>query len=165
MLTLSGRSFASRVCGSLVRAAGLPGMVCATPDEYVSRAIALAGDPAELARHRRTLVAKRQACDLFNMEKLVQRLEGLYAQAARAHEAGRTPQPRLGNLDAYLEIGTSLDHEAKEMLALTDYRGLYAERLARLDAVRPQPADDRLWSGPSRSARVRQARHVEAVKQ
>ncbi len=165
VLTLSGRSFASRVCGSLVRSAGLPGMVCATPDEYVSRAIALAQDPAELARHRKTLAARRTRCDLFNMEKLVQRLEGLYAQAARAHQAGRTPQPRLDNLDAYLEIGTSLDHEAEEMLALPDYHGFYAERLARLDAVRPLPADDRLWPKGPTSGRLGQARHVKAVKQ
>ncbi len=33
VLTLSGRSFASRVCGSLVRAAGLPELICATPED------------------------------------------------------------------------------------------------------------------------------------
>ena len=146
VLTLSGRGFASRVCGSLVRAAGLPEMVCDTPDDYVRRAIALAGDPAELARHRATLAAQRGRCDLFNMEKLVKRLEALFHQAARAHQAGRTPEPRLDNLDAYLEIGTSLDHEAEEMLALADLDGLYRARLARRHAVRPMPADGRLWS-------------------
>lgn len=160
VLTLSGRSFASRVCGSLVRSAGLRGMVCTTPEEYVSRAIALAKDPAELARCRRTLAAKRSRCDLFNMEKLVQRLEGLYFDAAQAHQAGRTPQPRLENLEAYLGVGAGLDHEQREMLAVSDYLGLYAAHLARLDANRPLQADGRLWSG-----RGRQARHVEAVKQ
>ena len=145
VLTLSGRGFASRVCGSLVRAAGLPGMVCATPDEYVRRAIALAQDPAELARHRRTLAARRDRCDLFNMEKLVKRLEALFHQAARTHQAGRTPVPRLDNLDSYLEIGASLDHEAEEMLALPDPDGLYRARLARRHAVRPMPPDGRLW--------------------
>jgi predicted O-linked N-acetylglucosamine transferase (SPINDLY family) len=150
VLTLSGRGFASRVCGSLVRAAGLPAMVCATPDAYVSRAIALAHEPQELARHRQTLAARRQSCDLFNMEKLVKRLESLFEQTARAHNAGRTPQPCLANLEAYLEIGTALDHEAEEMLALPDYHGLYAERLARQHAKRPLSADGRLWSGGGR---------------
>lgn len=165
VLTLSGRSFASRVCGSLVRAAGLPEMVCASPDEYVARAIGLVRNPAELARHRATLAARRARCDLFNMEKLVKRLEGLYAQAARAHQAGRTPEPRLANLDAYLEIGTGLDHEGEEMLALAHYQALYAERLARLDAVRALPADGRLWPAGAASGGLRQARHVEAVEE
>lgn len=147
VLTLSGRGFASRVCGSLVRAAGLPEMVCTTPDGYVHRAIALARDPRELARHRKTLAAQRKRCDLFNMEKLVTRLEALFHQAVRTHQAGHTPQPRLCNLDAYLEVGTSLDHEAEEMLALADYHGLYAARLARRHATRPLIADGRLWSG------------------
>jgi predicted O-linked N-acetylglucosamine transferase (SPINDLY family) len=147
VLTLSGRGFASRVCGSLVRSAGLPEMVCTTPDEFVTRAIALTRDPAELARHRKTLAAKRQSCDLFHMEKLVKRLESLFLQAARTHQAGRTPQPRLDNLDSYLEIGTSLDHEGEEVLAMTDYQGLYAERLAIRHAKRPMPADGRLWPG------------------
>ena len=34
VLTLSGRSFASRVCGSLVRAAGLPELVCSNAETY-----------------------------------------------------------------------------------------------------------------------------------
>ncbi len=148
VLTLSGRSFAARVCGSLVRAAGLPEMVCATPDDYVRRAVALAQAPDELARHRQTLAAQRDRCDLFNMEKLVKRLEALFHQAARTHQAGRTPVPRLDNLDAYLEIGASLDHEAEEMLALADPDGLYRERLARRHGVRPMPADGRLWRPP-----------------
>ncbi len=145
VLTLSGRGFASRVCGSLVRSAGLPEMVCTTPDAYVRRAIALAGDPAELARHRRTLAAQRSRCDLFNMEKLVKRLEALFHQVARAHQSGRTPEPRLDNLDAYLETGIALDHEGEEMLAVADLDALYRERLARRNAVRPLPPDGRLW--------------------
>lgn len=160
VLTLSGRGFASRVCGSLVRSAGLPEMVCATPDDYVSRAIALAREPAELARHRRTLAARRARCDLFNMEKLVKRLEALFYETARAHRAGRTPQPRLDNLDAYLDIGAGLDHEAEEMLALPDYTGIYTERLALRHATRPLIADGRLWSGGGGKAR-----HVKAVEQ
>lgn len=147
VLTLSGRGFASRVCGSLVRAAGLPDMVCATPDEYVSRAIALAYDQAELARHRKTLAARRGRCDLFNMEKLVTRLEALFLATVRSHQAGRTPEPLLDNLEAYLEIGASLDHEAEEMLAMTGYDAFYRGRLVRRHAVRPLPADERLWSG------------------
>lgn len=160
VLTLSGRGFASRVCGSLVRAAGLPEMVCATPDQYVQRAIALTRDPAELVRHRRTLATRRRNCNLFDMEKLVSKLEGLFLKAARNHAAGRTPQPRLKNLDAYLEIGIALGHEAEETLALPNYHDLYAWQLSRRHAMRPLVADRRLWSGG-----VGQAGHVKAMKQ
>ena len=151
VLTLSGRGFASRVCGSLVRAAGLPAMVCATPDEYVERAMALAHEPAELERYRKVLAARRARCDLFNMEKLVLKLEGLFRQVARRHSSGRTPQPELANLDAYLEIGASLDHEADELLARADYVEIYGTAMARRHAVRP--------------LMVGQARHVETVEQ
>ena len=150
VLTLSGRSFASRVCGSLVSAAGLPGMVCTAPREFVERAVALAGDPAELAAHRETLRANRQDCDLFNMEKLVARLEALFRLAARRHQAGWTPVPRLENLDAYLEVGIGFDHEAKEMLAAEDYAALYREGLARRDRQRPLMQDRRVGRGPPR---------------
>jgi predicted O-linked N-acetylglucosamine transferase (SPINDLY family) len=47
VLTLSGRSFASRVGGSLVRAAGLPELVCATAEAYVERAVALGSGAAD----------------------------------------------------------------------------------------------------------------------
>lgn len=33
-LTQVGRSFASRVCGSLLTAAGIPELICAGPDTY-----------------------------------------------------------------------------------------------------------------------------------
>ncbi|CAN0407175.1 unnamed protein product, partial [Phaeothamnion confervicola] len=46
VLTIPGRSFASRVCADLVRAAGLADLVCATPAAYAEKAIALANDRA-----------------------------------------------------------------------------------------------------------------------
>ena len=48
VLTLSGRSFASRVCGSLVRSAGLANLVVTRPGDYVERAIALANNRTEI---------------------------------------------------------------------------------------------------------------------
>ena len=48
ILTLSGRGFASRVCGSLVRAAGLPEMICSSAEDYVARAIALGHNRSEV---------------------------------------------------------------------------------------------------------------------
>ena len=49
VLTASGRSFASRVCGSLVRAAGLPELALSSLDDFVATAVALGRDRARLA--------------------------------------------------------------------------------------------------------------------
>ena len=78
VLTLSGRSFASRVCGSLVRAAGLSNLVCDTPEDYVARAVALAGNPAEVEGYKATLRANRGTCTLFATDRLVSSVEALY---------------------------------------------------------------------------------------
>ncbi len=146
VLTLSGRSFASRVCGSLVRSAGTPELVCSDAREYVEHAVALAQNPAELRRHRETLARRRTDCDLFNMEQLADRLEALYAEVAQRHRAGTTPEPRLQNLDTYLETGLRFAHEKTEMLTLPDYTERYRAALLRRHHIRPLAEDPRLMA-------------------
>jgi predicted O-linked N-acetylglucosamine transferase (SPINDLY family) len=146
VLTLSGRCFASRVCGSLVRAAGLPDMVCTRPQDFVERAVELGNNRGEIAALKDRLAATRDSCTLFDTDLLVERLETLYATVAREHNAGRTPRPDLTNLRAYLEAGASLDHEQREMLAAEDYFGLYREKLTLLHRYNPLPPDNRLWT-------------------
>ena len=145
VLTLSGRSFASRVCGSLVRAAGLPELVCEYPDEFVSRAIALGKNRAEVKSYRTRLLAGRDSCTLFDMERLVSSLEGLYRGMCDDHINGRLPRPELTNMDAYFEAGIDHDHEAIEMQAVADYHGFYKNELARLHRAWPLQADGRIW--------------------
>ena len=159
VLTLSGRSFASRVCGSLVRAAGLPELVCATADAYVERAVALGregaghegggqkgvtGKRVELQRYRDRLAAGRESCVLFDMPLLVRRLEQFFATMWRHFEAGTLPRPDLANLDVYLEVGEAVDHEEIEVGAIKDYRGWWTTRLSQRHAVRPIGPDRRL---------------------
>jgi predicted O-linked N-acetylglucosamine transferase (SPINDLY family) len=145
VLTLSGRAFASRVCGSLVRAAGLSDLICATPDEFVDRAVALADNPAEIAAYKAKLEADRYTCDLFNMEKLTGSLEDLYRGMCEDYWQGQLPRPDLAGLEAYLRVGAEHDHEAQEMLGLADYDGFYRSRLAARHRVRPIAPDNRLW--------------------
>ncbi len=144
VLTLSGRSFASRVCGSLVRSAGTPEMVCTDAAQFVEQAVALAGDPARLRGHREILAARHATCDLFNMEMLTMRLEDLFEALAERHRAGSTPSPQLQNLDMLLEVGIGFDHEVTEMLTAPDYVELYRDGLGRRHATRPMPRDQRL---------------------
>ncbi|HYD65852.1 O-linked N-acetylglucosamine transferase [Azospirillum sp.] len=146
MLTLSGRSFASRVCGSLVRSAGLPELVCASPEEYVDRAVALGRDRTRLSGYRETLAVRRDTCTLFDTPMLVRRLEELFGRMWDDLEQGRLPRPDLTNLDVYLEVGIQHDHEETDVQSVKDYRAWWTGKLARRHAYRPITPDARLWT-------------------
>jgi hypothetical protein len=146
VLTLSGRSFAARVCGSLVRSAGLPELVCETPRDFVEQAVALAADPLRLKRLRERLKASRDTCVTFDMDLLTTELEALYRRMCEDHQAGLTPQPDLRNLETYLEVGLRSNPDAEETLALPDYHERYLRALSARHRMRPLPADDKLWT-------------------
>lgn len=146
VLTLSGRCFAARVCGSLVRAAGVPELICDSPAHYVARAIQLAADRVSLAEIRQRLLAGRETCALFDIDGLARKLEGLYAQMAAEYRAGALPQPNLANLPAYLDVGASFDHDAREIGLMPDYHAHYLSELALRHRRKPLIADGRLWS-------------------
>jgi predicted O-linked N-acetylglucosamine transferase (SPINDLY family) len=148
LLTLSGRSFASRVCGSLVRAAGLPELICATAEEYMARAVAFGNDPASIQPLREKLRAGRDSCALFDMPSLVRQLEGLYNQMWREFEQGELPRPDLSHLDVYLEVGSQANHEALEVQTLEDYHGWWMKQLAQRHRFRPIAPDRRLVTDP-----------------
>lgn len=93
IVTLAGLSFASRVCGSLSRAAGLPDLICNTPEEYVTRAIELGNSPEALAGMKQRLAESLPACDLFNAPKLVRHLEGLFETMWGEYAAGTIRRP------------------------------------------------------------------------
>jgi len=147
VLTLSGRSFASRVCGSLVRSAGLPELVCESAEEFVERAVGLGSDPTLLQSLREKLCGNRTACTLFDIPSLVRHLEDLYAQMWRELETGQLPRPDLNNLDVYLEVGCEANHEAIDVQRIADYHGWWTGRLAERHRLRPIAHDQRLVRG------------------
>jgi len=147
VLTLGGRSFASRVCGSLVRSAGIPDLICSSADEFVDRAIAFGRDPSLLAPYRARLHASRDSCTLFDTPLLVRHLEELYGQMWAQFEKGELPQPDLANLDVYLEVGNQVDHEEIEVQSIADYRSWWLERLTKRHSFRPIAPDRRLARG------------------
>ena len=148
VLTWSGRCFASRVCGSLLTSAGLPDLICETPEAFVARAILLAeAGRGELQEIKARLAANRDTCTLFDVAKLSRSLEDLYRKMRSDYIAGDLPRPNLANLENYFEIGVAQDHEAREIGALTDYEGFYRAQLARRHYHHPMPADGRLWTG------------------
>lgn len=144
VLTFSGRSFASRVCGSLVRAAGTPELVCLSGSEFMERAVALGNDPAQLAALRERLQAARTFSTLFDMPRLVSSLEHLYRQMWDEYLAGQRPRPDLANLDVYREIGCEFKHEEIEVQEVPGYSDWWAERIVERHRFRPIESDRRL---------------------
>lgn len=144
VLTLSGRSFAARVCGSLVRAAGVPELICAAPGEFVERAIAFGRNRDSIRPFRERLAAGRDSCTLFDTPKLVRNLERLYGEMWLQFKRGRLPRPNLANLDAYLEIGSRLDYDDIEAQTIGDYEGWWRDRLARRHRCRPIVGESRI---------------------
>lgn len=145
VLTTPGRSFASRVCGSLVQAAGLDEMLCQTPNEYMAKAIELGRDPVKMAAVKAKLAKQRDTCLLFDSKRLVGNLEALFQGMWADFEAGRLPTPDLRNLEVYHEIGLELDHENIETLSDSEYEALYAAKLAIWNETYPVAPDQRLW--------------------
>ncbi len=146
VLTLVGRSFASRVCGSLIMSAGMGDMICRTSDEFVARAIELGLNQEKRLDYRRRLQANRDTCTLFDTPLLVSRLEELYDQMWQEYKNGNLPRPDLSNLDVYNEIGIELDNEEVELLAAPNYREIYEQKLAEKDAFAFLRPDCRLWT-------------------
>ncbi|MEZ5959377.1 MAG: hypothetical protein R3C30_02975 [Hyphomonadaceae bacterium] len=146
VLTYMGRSFASRVCGSLVRAAGVPELITTSPEAFVPHAVELATtDQLRLQELRQRLIANRDTSTLFDIDDLARKLETLFAQMADEHRAGKLPRPNLANLDAYLDIGVNIDHDSAEIGAAADYHAIYRDALAARHYNAPLPADGRLW--------------------
>lgn len=147
VLTLVGRSFASRVCGSLVRSAGIGELVCRTEAEFIQLAVELAHDKARLARYRQRLETARDTCVLFDTPRLVASLENLYAQMWNDFRAHRLPRPDLTNLDVYLDVGVEIDSNDRDLLTVSNYHELYQQKLAERDSFSLIRPDDRLWTG------------------
>jgi len=148
VLTLCGRSFASRVCGSLVRSAGLPEMVCATAEEFVDRAAAFGNDRKLLKPLQKKLKAGRDKCVLFDMPLLVRELEELYEKMWKDCREGSLPKPHLAGLDTYLEIASRVNHEELEVQMLGDYEGWWKALLAARNRFRPVQRDRFLATDP-----------------
>ena len=146
VLTLQGRSFASRVCGGLVRSAGLPELVCDTSEQYVQMATALGADRAAARAMSERLEANRDTSVLFDMDLLVRSIEDLFHEMAAEHQAGQRPRPNVDNLEAYLELGIALDRDDREMLVEPDYDGLWKAALTRRHLSKPMRADGRFWT-------------------
>ncbi len=80
ILTCSGRSFASRMAGALLTAAGLEELITYNLRDYEEMAVRLASTPAECLRLRHQLQDVRENGVLFDTPRFVRNLEANFRQ-------------------------------------------------------------------------------------
>lgn len=73
ILTYSGQSYASRMCGSLLKATGLPDLICQSLEEYEKKAINLGLKSDIIKQYKQHLSSS--SLDLFDIPHLVKDLE------------------------------------------------------------------------------------------
>jgi predicted O-linked N-acetylglucosamine transferase (SPINDLY family) len=92
VLTCVGSTFAGRVAGSLLHAAGLPELATTTLTDYESIALRLATDPALLAGLRQRLEKNRPTAALFDGAVFVHHLELAFQTMWQRHSKGLSPE-------------------------------------------------------------------------
>lgn len=100
VLTCPGRTMASRIGASAVRAAGLPELVAPDCAAYEEIAFRLALRPEELIALRERLERNRMTCTLFDTARRVRELDMAFVAMWERHAAGSPPEsfalPDLG---------------------------------------------------------------------
>jgi protein O-GlcNAc transferase len=92
IITLPGKSFASRVAASLLQAIGLPELVTDTLQSYEALARQLATDPVLLQAARDKILRNRLEMPLFDTERLRRHIEAAYEAMWKMQQNGETPR-------------------------------------------------------------------------
>jgi predicted O-linked N-acetylglucosamine transferase (SPINDLY family) len=92
VVTCAGESFAGRVAGSLLKAAGLPELVTYSLKDYEELALNLARDPVRLSEIRGRLEQTRLQAPLFDIGRFVKNIESAYRTMHQTWRAGEPPK-------------------------------------------------------------------------
>jgi predicted O-linked N-acetylglucosamine transferase (SPINDLY family) len=84
LVTCSGRSFAARMAGALLTAAGLPELISTDLQDYEEKAVALAQAPQELQRLRGVLAEVKERGALFDTARFARNLEQRFKELVGA---------------------------------------------------------------------------------
>ncbi len=85
IVTWSGRSYISRMAGSLLSAVGLPDLVTTSLADYERLAVQLGRNPKRVASYKRYLAEQGHGSDLFNVPQLVRDIEEQFECVALEH--------------------------------------------------------------------------------
>lgn len=91
VLTCAGRTYASRVAGSLLTALGLEHLITDTLEAYEAKALELASQPDALTALRRRLAALRSSSPLFDGAAFSRNLEMAFEAMWALYSAGQEP--------------------------------------------------------------------------
>ena len=91
ILTRSGRSYISRMAGSLLTAVGLPDLITESLAHYERLAVALGRHPARVASYKRALAEQGRSSPLFDMPQTVRHIEAAFERLALAQRGRRDP--------------------------------------------------------------------------
>jgi predicted O-linked N-acetylglucosamine transferase (SPINDLY family) len=84
IVTRAGRTYISRMAGSLLNAVGLPDLVTHSLADYTRLAITLGREPARVASYKRYLAEHGRQSPLFDMPRLVRDIEAEFERLALA---------------------------------------------------------------------------------
>lgn len=92
LLALSGRTFASRVAGSILQAVGLGDLAMTRLEDYITTAIRLGNDRAALQALRKRLQDALPTAPLFDTPRMTRDVEAAYAAIWQRHCRGEKPR-------------------------------------------------------------------------
>jgi predicted O-linked N-acetylglucosamine transferase (SPINDLY family) len=93
VITCAGKTFVSRMAGSILHAANLPDLVTHSLSDYEALALRLARNPDELAAVKKRLAENIGSAPLFDCARFTRHLESAYQGMWETHLAGRQPAP------------------------------------------------------------------------
>ncbi|MBL8341864.1 MAG: acetylglucosamine transferase, partial [Rubrivivax sp.] len=96
ILTLSGRTYISRMAGSLLTAVGLPDLITTRLADYERHAAHLGRTPARVASYRRYLGEHGRTSPLFDVPGIVRAIEAEFERLALQARARTPAEPGRG---------------------------------------------------------------------
>jgi predicted O-linked N-acetylglucosamine transferase (SPINDLY family) len=91
IVTVCGKSFASRVCASLLRTSGVPELVCESESQYIDLAVRLAENSDERVRLSQRLLNGRDTSPVFDARLFTTNLERAFLKMVSRRETGLRP--------------------------------------------------------------------------
>lgn len=93
LVTLSGKTFVSRVAGSLLQTLGLPELITYDFESYEKLVVELATQSSRLTELRYRLNESVKTSSLFDIRSATKKIETAYEQMYARHRAGKNPAP------------------------------------------------------------------------
>lgn len=94
ILTRSGRTYISRMCGSLLTAVGLPDLITESLADYERLAVQIGRNPARAASYKRYLQEHGRSSPLFDVPATVREIERVFERLATQARAGLPLKPQ-----------------------------------------------------------------------